>query len=103
FATRTRDEWVAELAGADTCVAPVLEIDEVVADEHFRSRAAVVEAEHPTRGRFPQTGAVMAGMAALPDPVPLPDPERTDTADLLAAAGVPGERVAELLAAGVVA
>ena len=31
FASRTRDEWVELLAGADTCVAPVLEIAEVAA------------------------------------------------------------------------
>ena len=38
FATRTRDEWVAELAGADTCVAPVLEISEVAAYPQFVAR-----------------------------------------------------------------
>ncbi|MGH9138566.1 MAG: CaiB/BaiF CoA transferase family protein [Acidimicrobiales bacterium] len=32
FATRTRDEWVAELAPADCCVAPVLTIKEVAAE-----------------------------------------------------------------------
>jgi alpha-methylacyl-CoA racemase len=31
FATRTRDEWTSVLAGADTCVAPVLTIAEVAA------------------------------------------------------------------------
>ncbi len=29
FATRTRDEWVARLAGVDACVEPVLELDEL--------------------------------------------------------------------------
>lgn len=31
FATRSRDEWVDLLAGSDTCVAPVLSVDEVAA------------------------------------------------------------------------
>ena len=33
--TRTRDEWTALLAPADTCVAPVLSVPEVVEDEQF--------------------------------------------------------------------
>ncbi|MGH9113425.1 MAG: CaiB/BaiF CoA transferase family protein, partial [Acidimicrobiales bacterium] len=44
FARRDRDEWVALLADADTCVAPVLDIGEVVADPQFAARGAFVEA-----------------------------------------------------------
>jgi alpha-methylacyl-CoA racemase len=40
FATRDRDEWVAALAPADTCVAPVYEIAEVARDPHFAARGA---------------------------------------------------------------
>jgi crotonobetainyl-CoA:carnitine CoA-transferase CaiB-like acyl-CoA transferase len=40
FATRDRDAWVAVLAPADTCVAPVYEIAEVVRDAHFAARGA---------------------------------------------------------------
>ena len=35
FATKDRDAWVAELAGADTCVTPVLSVAELVDDEQF--------------------------------------------------------------------
>lgn len=103
FATRTRDEWVALLAGADTCVAPVLGVDEVAGDEQFRSRKAVVQAEHPSRGRFDQVGAVLAGMAELAGPVPLPAEDGTDTEELLVAAGVSPARLSALLDQGVVA
>jgi len=41
FATRDRDDWVAALAPADTCVAPVYEIDEVARDPHFAARNAI--------------------------------------------------------------
>ncbi|MEY2566651.1 MAG: alpha-methylacyl-CoA racemase [Actinomycetota bacterium] len=60
FRTRPRDEWCAELAPADTCVAPVLSIPEVVADEQFAARNAFVwaTAEH---GDFRQVGWVLAG------------------------------------------
>ena len=61
FSQRTRDEWVAELAPANTCVAPVLSIGEVARDEHLLARGAFVEAEHPEHGPFLQVGAVLAG------------------------------------------
>ena len=44
FATKDRDAWVAELAGADTCVSPVLSVSELVDDEQYRARIAFVEA-----------------------------------------------------------
>jgi alpha-methylacyl-CoA racemase len=40
FATRDRDEWIAALAPADTCVAPVYEVAELVHDPHFAARGA---------------------------------------------------------------
>ncbi len=49
FAERTRDEWVEALAGADTCVAPVLEISEV-ADSAVRCTRGHETATHPTEG-----------------------------------------------------
>ena len=71
FATRDRDAWVAELAGADTCVTPVLSVAELVDDDQFRrpprhrrggDRAAGRRPERsPTR--FRQVGPVLAGMA----------------------------------------
>jgi alpha-methylacyl-CoA racemase len=61
FGTKTRDEWVRELGSADTCVAPVLSVPEVVKDEQFVARGAFVDADVPTRGRFRQVGYVLAG------------------------------------------
>ncbi|HEY7599877.1 MAG TPA: CoA transferase, partial [Candidatus Limnocylindrales bacterium] len=40
FARRDRDAWVAALAAADTCVAPVYEVSELVRDPHFSARGA---------------------------------------------------------------
>jgi alpha-methylacyl-CoA racemase len=62
FATRPRDEWVAELAPADTCVAPVLSVPEVVDDPQYLAREAFVEATRPEHGTFRQVGFVLAGM-----------------------------------------
>jgi len=103
FATRDRDAWVAALAPADTCVAPVLSVAEVVREPHFRARGAFCEAEHPARGRFAQLGPVLAGSSPLRAPVRVPDAEHTDTDALLRKAGLDAGEVEALRGAGVVA
>jgi alpha-methylacyl-CoA racemase len=103
FATRDRDAWAAELAPADTCVAPVLAVDELVRHPHFEARGVFVEAEHPVQGRFRQLGPVLAGTTRPEGPVRVPDASRTDTEALLAAAGMDTEEIAKLRAEGIVA
>jgi alpha-methylacyl-CoA racemase len=61
FAERDRDDWVAELAPLDTCVAPVLAIDEVPSHPQLVARGLLAEAEHPDHGRFKQLGPLIAG------------------------------------------
>jgi alpha-methylacyl-CoA racemase len=61
FLSRPRDEWVGELGPADTCVAPVLSVPEVVKYEQFVARNAFVDADHPDHGAFRQVGYVLAG------------------------------------------
>jgi alpha-methylacyl-CoA racemase len=102
FAQRDRDDWVALLADAETCVAPVLDIGEVVADPQFAARGAFVEAKHPRRGSFRQLGPVLAGTPRR-DVYELRDPAATDTTELLAAAGLTADEIEALLAEGVVA
>jgi alpha-methylacyl-CoA racemase len=103
FATKTRDEWVAELAGADTCVAPVLQIAEVAEYPQFAARGVVTRASHPTEGAFSQLAPLLAGMERPDGDAPLPDMAQTDTAHLLKDAGVDGEKVADWIAKKVVA
>lgn len=38
FAGKPRDEWVTILGSADTCTAPVLEVDELAGDPHLAAR-----------------------------------------------------------------
>ncbi|MFS8584204.1 MAG: CaiB/BaiF CoA-transferase family protein [Acidimicrobiia bacterium] len=102
FRTRTRDEWVALLADADTCVAPVLDIAEVAADPQVAARGAIVEAVHPQRPPFRQLGPLLAGTPRR-DRYELPDVTTTDTTALLAEAGMPGDEIEALLAEGVIA
>jgi alpha-methylacyl-CoA racemase len=102
FATRTRDEWVALLGPADTCVAPVLSVPEVVGDEQYQARGCFVTATAPAEGSFDQVGAVLAGMAPLGS-VTAGDMSRSATASVLEEAGVDPASIADLLASGAIA
>jgi alpha-methylacyl-CoA racemase len=103
FGRKPRDEWVAELAPKDTCVAPVLSIAEVAEDPHLRARSAFVQASHPDHGVFEQVGPVIAGSASVEEPYSLPGADASDAENLLQAAGVSQEEIEALVAAGVVA
>ena len=102
FASRSRDDWVAELAPADACVSPVLDVPGVVADGQYGARGAFVEVTHPTSGRLRQVGAPLARQV---DPVVLEIPDWTATAteELLDGVGVAPDTVAAWRAEGVIA
>jgi alpha-methylacyl-CoA racemase len=117
FASRDQATWVGELAGFDTCVSPVQTVAELVDDEQYLSRGAMVDVVMDTDGgtgtdegndasgpmRFRQVGPVLAGMVRPDGPVAVRDPATSDAGALLEAAGIPPERIAELRAKGVVA
>ena len=42
FKTRTREEWLAELADIDACVGPIYTLDEALNDPHAQSRGASI-------------------------------------------------------------
>jgi crotonobetainyl-CoA:carnitine CoA-transferase CaiB-like acyl-CoA transferase len=56
FAERPRDAWLALLVGLDTCVGPVNDLAEAVADPQLRHREMVIELEHPAVGPRAQVG-----------------------------------------------
>jgi alpha-methylacyl-CoA racemase len=103
FKTKTRDEWATLLAPADTCVAPVLDVSELVDHEQLKARHAFVEAEYPQHGRFRQTAPVLAGQPSLTEPVPLRDQTETDTDAVLRAAGFSADEIARLREEGAAA
>lgn len=109
FKQRDRDGWATELGPADCCVAPVLSVPEVVGDDQYAHRGAFVEAEHPTAGRFRLAAPAFAGQRDLDGtpagspPAQVPDWTLTQTADLLAAAGVDDDTIAALTTDGAIA
>jgi alpha-methylacyl-CoA racemase len=103
FATRDRDDWVATLGPADTCVSAVNSVPELVEDPHLAARLAFADAHADGHGEFRQVGWVLAGMDRVQPPVEVREPTVTDTDALLEAVGVEPEAIAALRAEGVIA
>jgi crotonobetainyl-CoA:carnitine CoA-transferase CaiB-like acyl-CoA transferase len=57
FLTKTRDEWMDELAGLNICVGPVNTIEEALSHPQTLFRAMVVEVDHPGAGKTKQLGS----------------------------------------------
>src|SRR3954454_8235219 len=93
---KPRDEWVAELGPADTCVSEVATVPELVNAAHFRERAVFTTAHAPEHGDFEQVGWVLAGMdRAQPGPT-VRDATITDTDALLGEVGYSAAEIAAL-------
>ena len=96
FATRDRDDWVRTLAPADTCVAPVYSVPELVQDPHFAERRVFCEARHPERGSFRQVGPVFAGGDRERAPHEALPYAHSDAEALLRGAGLSAEEIETL-------
>jgi alpha-methylacyl-CoA racemase len=103
FASRDRDDWVATLGPANTCVSPVASVPEVVDDPHFAARDTFSSAHDAQHGDFRQLGRVLAGMNRRQPPVEVRPGTVTDTGALLREAGFEESEVATLLEEGAVA
>ncbi len=103
FATRTRDEWVAELGPADTCVSEVNSVAEAVLDEQFVARGVVVDAVSDTDGPFRQSAPVWAGTVPPDGPYRVRDGSISDTAQILTSLGMDPATVDELSSTGAIA
>jgi alpha-methylacyl-CoA racemase len=103
FVMRDRDEWVAELAGGDACVAPVQTVEELVKDPQLAARGAFCDAVDASGRRFRQLAPALAGMPRPSEPVRVRDAAASDTAALLAEAGLAKDQIDALRASGVIA
>jgi crotonobetainyl-CoA:carnitine CoA-transferase CaiB-like acyl-CoA transferase len=102
FRTRSRDEWAAELMGADTCVAPVKDLSEALADPQIQARQMVIEVEDPRYGRVRQVGFPVK-FSATPGRVRhLGGPLGADTGAVLRELGYSAAEVEDLRRAGAI-
>lgn len=103
FATRPRDEWVSLLGPADTCVTEVNTVAEAVVGEQAVARGLVADAVNAEGVEFRQTAPVWAGTDAPTGAYTVRDPKVSDTAELLASAGLDEARITELIEMGAIA
>lgn len=93
---RSRDDWFALLRDRDTCVAPVLDLDEALAEPHHRARGMCVEIQHPTLGPIPMIG-VGPKLSATPGSIrSLGPPPGAHTDAVLAELGLDATAIARL-------
>ena len=85
FKTKTRDEWLAELAEVDACVGPVYSIDEALNDPQMQARGVSV-----TSGPIGESGALFRTLPSFPRISGVEDKQRYAPPGL-------GEHTSELL------
>jgi crotonobetainyl-CoA:carnitine CoA-transferase CaiB-like acyl-CoA transferase len=96
FRTKTRDEWVGLLMLEDTCVSPVLSLDEVMANKHHRARGAILSGEDIGEGFIDQVGMIYK-FSKTPGSIRRQAPETgADTADILREIGYAENDIGDL-------
>lgn len=99
FLTRDRDEWTRRLMFEDTCVTPVLSLDEVMADRNHRERRAILSGRELGEGFVDQVG-VLFRMSKTPGRIRWPAPAvGEDTRDVLTEIGYDPSEIEALLEA----
>ena len=73
FRTKDRDDWIAQLMFQDTCVTPVLSLDEVMADRNHRERGAILAGRDLGEGFDDQVGMLFR-MSKTPGSIRTPAP-----------------------------
>ncbi|WP_322796960.1 CaiB/BaiF CoA-transferase family protein [Tepidiforma sp.] len=101
FATKTADEWMTILSQEDVCAAPVLEMENVVTNEHNLARGMVVELDSPV-GKVKQIGVApkLSETPGMPRSTAPLIGQHTD--EILAGLGYTAEQIASLRERGVV-
>ncbi len=96
IATRTRDEWVAQFAGQDACIAPALGLAEAPSHPHNRARGTFIELDGVV-----QPGPAPRYSGTRSEPPSAPRREGEDGAAILAELGYPQGAISDLKDKGV--
>ncbi|MDX1735426.1 MAG: CaiB/BaiF CoA-transferase family protein [Halioglobus sp.] len=97
FLTKPRDTWVEMLMLEDTCVSPVLSLDEVMANEHHRARGAILSGADIGAGFIDQVGMIYK-FSRTPGSIRRKAPETgADTEAILRDLDYDGEQLQSLL------
>ncbi len=104
FKTKTRDEWMVELANIDACVGPVYSIDEALNDRHAQARGVSV-----TSLPIGETGVSLRTLPSFPRISGVEDEQRfappglgEHTSELLREIGYSDKDIEEFRGRGVV-
>jgi alpha-methylacyl-CoA racemase len=105
FAARTRAQWQAFAGEHDCCLEPVLELGEALGSEQVAARELVIELDQPGVSGPVRLLAPPLKLSRTPaQPTRAPGPALgAHTDEVLGEAGLSGEEIAELHAAGAVA
>lgn len=105
LASKTRDEWVAILSPADTCVAPVLTVAEAASDEQYAARGMLSGAalDDEDRTQLRQVAPPFAGMHKSEQGYAIRSADATDTDEVLVKAGFSPDEISGLRAEGAIA
>jgi crotonobetainyl-CoA:carnitine CoA-transferase CaiB-like acyl-CoA transferase len=96
FLSRDRDDWIERLMFEDTCVTPVLSLEEVMADRHHRERGAILSGADLGPGFIDQVGMIYK-FSKTPGAIRRKAPAiGADTADILLELGFSEMEVASL-------
>lgn len=102
FKERTQKEWLDLLAGEDTCVGPVNDIEQIFSDPQILERQMFMEMDHPVAGKIKQIGFPIK-FSETPGEIKCHAPllgEHTD--NILANLGYTEEKIEELRENGVI-
>lgn len=104
FKTKTRDEWIAELADIDACVGPVYSIDEALNDQQAQARGVSVAGQE-----LHETGETFRTLPSFPRISGVENEQRyappglgEHTGELLREAGYSDKEIEQFRAAGVI-
>jgi crotonobetainyl-CoA:carnitine CoA-transferase CaiB-like acyl-CoA transferase len=100
LATRTSDEWLAVLQGADIAAQPCHTLETLPRDRHLEAVGLVRFEDHPTEGRTAAIRSTVRFDDAYPDLRSPAVPRGEDTSAVLAELGLSEARIAALIAEG---